>query len=133
MADTFVDFIARERDRLHAERDTIVNQQQELETKIIAINNELAAIAAYEAHKTGKATTPARGRMATTRRGSKREALLALLRHHPVTGLSRGEILGQLGLKTDKSGSMSVSNALTALLKTNQVVREGGRYKTISM
>jgi len=133
MADTFVDFIARERDRLHAERDTIFNQQQELEMKLVAINNELAAIAAYEAHKTGKATTPARGRVATTRRGSKREALLALLRHHPVTGLSRGEILEQMGLRTDKSGSMSVSNALTALVKAGQVVRQDGKYKTVSM
>jgi hypothetical protein len=132
MADTFANFIARERDRLHAERDTLFNQQQELETKIVAINNELAAIAAYEAHKTGNATTPARGRVATTRPGSKREALLTLLRHHPVNGLSRGEILEQMGLK-DKSGAMSVSNALTALTKANQVVRQDGKYKTVHM
>ena len=42
--------------------------------------------------------------------------------------LSRGEILERMGLKGDKSGEMSVSNALTALAKGNQVRREGGRY-----
>jgi hypothetical protein len=31
------------------------------------------------------------------------------------SGLTRGEILDRMGLKGDKSGEMSVSNALTAL------------------
>jgi hypothetical protein len=43
-------------------------------------------------------------------------------------GLSRGEILDKLGLKGNKQGEMSVSNALTALTKTNQVVRKDGKY-----
>jgi hypothetical protein len=43
--------------------------------------------------------------------------------------LSRGEILEQMGLKGDKSGEMSVSNALTALTKSNQVLRDGGKYR----
>ena len=34
-----------------------------------------------------------------------------------------------MGLKGDKSGEMSVSNALTALTKSNQVHREGGKYR----
>jgi len=34
-----------------------------------------------------------------------------------------------MGLKGDKSGAMSVSNALTALTKANQVQREGGKYR----
>jgi hypothetical protein len=33
-----------------------------------------------------------------------------------------------MGLKGDKAGEMSVSNALTALAKGNQVRREGGKY-----
>ncbi len=45
-------------------------------------------------------------------------------------GLSWGEILEQMGLKGgDKAGEMSVSNALTALTKSNQVRREGGKYR----
>jgi len=34
-----------------------------------------------------------------------------------------------MGLKGDKSGEMSVSNALTALTKNNQVQRDGGKYR----
>ena len=45
-----------------------------------------------------------------------------------ATGLSRGEILERMGLKGDKSGEMSVSNALTALTKSNQVARREGKY-----
>ena len=44
------------------------------------------------------------------------------------SGLARGEILERMGLKGDKSGEMSVSNALTALTKANQVTRRDGLY-----
>ena len=44
-------------------------------------------------------------------------------------GMSRGEILERMGLKGDKSGEMSVSNALTALTKNNQLLREDGKYR----
>jgi hypothetical protein len=44
------------------------------------------------------------------------------------SGLTRGEILERMGLNGDKSGEMSVSNALTALTKANQVTRRDGRY-----
>jgi hypothetical protein len=37
-----------------------------------------------------------------------------------------------MGLKGDKSSEMSVSNALTALAKSNQVRREGGKYHAAS-
>ena len=66
-------------------------------------------------------------RQPRARRGSRREALLELLRQSD--GLSRGEILERMGLKGDKSGAMSVSNALTALTKSNQVHREGRKYR----
>jgi len=42
-------------------------------------------------------------------------------------GLTRGEILEKMGLKGNKSGEMSVSNALTALTKSNQVQRNEER------
>jgi hypothetical protein len=60
-------------------------------------------------------------------RGSRREAIIAVIRE-ATAGLSRGEILEKMGLKGDKAGEMSVSNALTALGKTNQIRREGGKY-----
>ncbi len=129
---TFADFITRERERLHAEREQIFNQQHELQGKLTDINRELAAIDAYEAAKSGK--TPAAARQARgvrarpqARRGSKREALMQVIKDNP-TGLTRGEILDRMGLKGDKSGEMSVSNALTAMTKAKQVTRRDGRY-----
>ena len=133
MADeTFAAFIERDRDRLNNERETIFNQQHELELKLAAVNRELAAIDAYEAAKSGKAPSAARQVRASRapsrgRRGSQRDALMQTIRQNP-DGLTRGEILEKMGLKGDKSGEMSVSNALTALSKTNQVRRDGGKY-----
>ena len=124
----FAEYIAREWDRLRAEREQIFNQQEELTRRLDAINREFAAIEAYNTAKTGKAARQApAGRQPRARRGSRREALLELIRQSD--GLSRGEILERMGLKDDKSGAMSVSNALTALTKSNQVHREGGKYR----
>jgi hypothetical protein len=79
------------------------------------------------AAKTGK---PSGGRRMQTqqrgRRGSRREELLSLIRDG--NGLSRGEILERMGLRGDKASEISVSNALTALAKRNQVRREGRKY-----
>jgi len=61
------------------------------------------------------------------RRDSRREKLLKLIRGE--TGLSRGEILERMGIKRDKSGEMSVSNALTTLVEKNQVRLKGGKYR----
>jgi len=127
---TFATFIASERERLNKEREAIFNQQHGLEGKLAAINNEMRAIDAYEAAKTGKAAPPrraaARRGQPRARSGSKREQLLEVIR--AGGGLSRGEILDKMGLKGDKAGEMSVSNALTALTKSNQVARRDGRY-----
>jgi hypothetical protein len=128
----FADVMRQERQRLDEERQAIFNQQRELENKLGAIDREMAAIEAYESTKSGKQTAGARqargsGR-ARARRGSKREQLLQLIRQHP-DGLARKDILEKMGLKGDKSGEMSVSNALTALTKTNQVSRHEGKYR----
>ena len=127
--ETFSSFIERERERLRRERETIFNHQHELEQKLAAINNEMRAIDAYEAAKSGKAVSArATGtrRAPRARSGSRREQLLQVIRDG--NGLSRGEILEKMGLKGDKSGEMSVSNALTALTKANQVARRDGKY-----
>jgi hypothetical protein len=124
----FPEYISRERDRLRAEREQIFNQQKELQRKLDAVNREFAAIEVYETAKTGKAARQAPAdRQPRARRGSRREALLEIIRQSD--GLSRGEILERMGLKGDKSSEMSVSNALTALTKSNQVHREGGKYR----
>ena len=124
----FAEYIARERDRLRAEREQVFSRQAELQRNLDAINREFAAIEAYETAKTGKNARQApAGRHPRAHRGSRREALLELIRQSD--GLSRGEILERMGLKGDKSGAMSVSNALTALTKSNQLRREGGKYR----
>jgi hypothetical protein len=125
----FSGFMTRERERLQAEREQIFNQQEELQRKLDAISREFAAIEAYESAKTGKAArggSGSGGRQRRGRRGSRRESLIQLIREG--NGMNRGEILERMGLKGDKSGEMSVSNALTALTKRNQVRREGGKY-----
>ncbi len=131
--ETFEAFVARERERLGREREAIFTEQQALEHKLAAINREFAAIDAYEAAKAGRApASPPRAggsrRAAGARRGSRREQLIALIRQHPE-GLARKDILERMGLKGNKSGEMSVSNALTALTKGGQVVRADGRYR----
>ena len=127
----FADFIAKDRARLQAEREAIFNQQHELEQKLASINNEMRAIDAYEAAKSGKA--PARAgttrRTGGGRRGSKREGILQAIKS-AAEGLTRGELLQMLDVRGDKLGEMSVSNALTALTKANQVARREGKYYT---
>src|SRR5918911_1139445 len=89
----FAEYVARERDRLHAEREQIFTQQEELQRELDAINREFAAIDAYETAKTGKAArqqAPA-ARQPRARRGSRREDFLELIRQG--NGLLRGEIL----------------------------------------
>ena len=133
MAEQFGDFIQQERERLDRERQDVLRQYEELDRRLAEIDRELEAIEAYEAAKTGKTSTTSRrqGRSGRGRpqapRGSRREALLQLIRENP-NGLRRGEILERMGLKGDKASEMSVSNALTALTKTNQVSRHEGRY-----
>jgi hypothetical protein len=125
--DKFSDYTARERERLSREREGISSQKRELDNRLAAIDREFQALDAYQAAKTGK---PSGGRRAQTqrpaRRGSRREELLNLIRDG--NGLSRGDILERMGLKGDKASEMSVSNALTALAKQNQVRREGRKY-----
>ena len=140
----FADVMQREREHLNHERDEILNQQKELESKLTEINRELAAIDAYEAAKPGKAVTPTRPPRSPRKiaalikqssaeplprpqAGSRREALLKVIGEEP-NGLRRGEIFDRMGLKGNKSTEKSVSNTLTALTKNNQVSRREGKY-----
>jgi hypothetical protein len=129
MAQTLHDVITKDKERLNSERAAIRTQQRDLEKKLVEIDREYAAIDAYEAAKSGKASARKTGarRASTGRKGSKRDAIIAVLQSNP-DGLSRGELLEKMGLKGNKSGEMSVSNALTALSKGNQVARKDGKY-----
>jgi hypothetical protein len=134
--DRFADYMARERARIHEDREAIINRQAQLEAELNTLNREMAAIDAYEAAKAGKLpTAPARVSrgvraqgVRAARSGSKREQLVQLVSNNPQ-GLSRGELLELIGVKGDRSGEMSVSNALTALIKANTLDRnEAKKY-----
>lgn len=119
-------FITKQREALLQQREAIFNQQQELQRQLNELNEMLSKFDAFE----GKAAPPRRQtrarRSSGTRRGSKRDDLLRVIREG--NGLTRGEILDKMGLKGDKSGEMSVSNALTALTKSQHVTRRDGKY-----
>ncbi|HEX3862127.1 MAG TPA: hypothetical protein VHY35_10590 [Stellaceae bacterium] len=127
MSDTFQDFIGRERGRLQHDRDQLMLQRSGLDEKIAEIDREFSAIGAYEAAKAGRTSAPvSSGTARRARRGSRREEIVAVIRDS--NGLSRGELLEKMGLKNNKQGEMSVSNALTALTKAGTVQRADGKY-----
>jgi len=110
------------------QREAIFNQQQDLQRQLDDVNVMLSKFDVFEGKQAGgrKQTRSVKGRGASGRRGSKRDELLTVIRDGH--GLTRGEILEKMGLKGNKPGEMSVSNALTALTKSNQVRRDGRKY-----
>jgi hypothetical protein len=118
-------FITRQRETLLKEREVIFAEQQTLQDRLTAVNDAIAKFDVFEGKPA--AARASRGRAAPSRRGSKRDGILQVLKDNP-TGLSRGELLEKMGLKGNKSGEMSVSNALTALSKGKQVARKDGKY-----
>jgi hypothetical protein len=116
-------FIAKQRETLLNQRQEILNQQRSLQADLDELDAMLAKFDVFEGKPTQQ-TQPRR--RATTRRGSRRDELLKLIRQSH--GLTRGEILEKMGLKGNKSGEMSVSNALTALTKGKHVTRRDRKY-----
>ena len=117
-------FITKQREALLQQREGIFNQQADLQRQLDEVNGMLRKFDAFEGKAAPARQAGARGTRA--RRGSKREQLLQVIREG--NGLTRGAILEKMGLKGNKSGEMSVSNALTALTKGNQVARREGKY-----
>ena len=138
---TFTAFIKKERARLDKARKEALASKSAVDKEIASIERELTALDAYREAKgtTGKRAPGKRGpakqsiakgaRRATGRRGEKRQAVLDLIHKNP-DGLSRGEILAQLGAKGNKSAEQSVSNALSALKKSDKVNSRQGKYVT---
>jgi hypothetical protein len=119
-------FITRQRELLLQQRQELLNQQQVLQQQLDEVDEMLRKFDAFE----GKSARPRQQtrtrRTSGARRGSKRDELLKTIREG--NGLTRGEILEKMGLKGNKAGEMSVSNALTALTKANQVTRRDRKY-----
>src|SRR3954447_24833288 len=91
----FAEYIARERDRLRAEREQIFSQQEELQRRLDAVKREYAAIEANETAKPARAPRrePPR-RQPRLHRDSRRQELVDLIRQND--GLSRGDILERM-------------------------------------
>src|SRR5437879_9354475 len=120
-------FITKQREALLAQRETIFTLQADLQKQLDEVNGMLAKFDVFEGKRATPMTTRSR-RASGSRQGSKRDELLKVIREGH--GLTRGEILEKMGLKGNKTGEMSVSNALTALTKGNQVARRDGKYVT---
>jgi hypothetical protein len=116
-------FIAKQRESLLTQRQEIVNQQQALQAQLDEVDEMLAKFDAFGGKATRQTGTR---RRSGSRRGSRRDELLKIITGSK--GLTRGEILEQMGLKGNKAGEMSVSNALTALTKSKQVARKDRKY-----
>jgi hypothetical protein len=136
---TFANFIKKERARLDKARKDALASKAAVDNELASLEQELTALDAYRQAKDGPASrTPAKrapakrsgangARRATGRRGEKRQAVLDLIKQNPV-GLSRGEILAQMGVKGNRSAEQSVSNALSALKKSEKVNSREGKY-----
>jgi|ERR1044072_8337102 hypothetical protein len=120
----FPTYIESERQRLRDRRQTLEAYMAEHQSQLAEIDREFAAIDAYEKAKTGKSTNTAVTK--SVRGGGRREAVYNVIGKRG--GASRGDILEALGVKGDKSGEMAVSNALTAMKKAGQVVKDGGLW-----
>src|SRR5204863_1786997 len=116
-------FIAKQREALLNERQEMVNRQRALQAQLDELDGMLAKFDVFEGKAAQQAPTR---RNRSGQRGSRREELLRII--NQSHGLSRGEILDKMGLKGNKSGEMSVSNALTALTKSKQVTRRDRKY-----
>jgi hypothetical protein len=123
---TFEAMMVAERKRLTGLLDDVAAKVTSLNTEAAGYKRELAAVNAYDAAKNGK---PPSARSGGSRgpRGSKQDTLVALLASHP-DGLTRGEIIDALGVKGDKRGEGSVSNALTTMKKAGKLAAKDGRY-----
>lgn len=122
-------FIARQREALLNQRQELLNQQGALQEQLDQLDEMLTKFDVFEgkyANRRGARKPVTRRGPSGGRRGSRREELLQVIREGH--GLTRGEILDRLGLKGNKAGEMSVSNALTALTKNNQLRRDGRKY-----
>src|SRR4051794_30447116 len=130
MPDTFEAMIQKERERLTKLREDAQARLEEINEEIAAIDREFEAIEAYERVKAGKAQKaggPEQSGRQRARKGARQQELLDLIKRNP-DGLTRREILDELGFKGDKKAEASASNALNGMKKRGQLRSEGRRY-----
>lgn len=124
MATNFADMMKTERDRLTGALDDVQARMDKLNEEAAGYKRELAAIDAYERTKTGKTTAPTTSTRAA--RGSRSDTLLAMI--GGTDGMTRSQILEEIGAKGNKSLEGSISNALATMKKKGQLNLKDGTY-----
>lgn len=108
---------AKKRELLEAAKAEALEQAEEAITTLNALG--------FPYKLTGGPKTP-RGQ----RRTGIREEVMKAIEAHP-DGVTRADLLEQFGAKGDKKAEQSISNALSALKKSDQISGEDGLYKVI--
>jgi hypothetical protein len=114
----FQTFINQERDRLTKKRSELEAQVADLQTAIGGIDRELHAITVYEQARTGKAN----GKATKPARGSRRDAVLAIIKDHK--GIEPKGIIEKLG----GAPSGAIHNLLGTLKKEGKITATDGKY-----
>ncbi len=118
---TFEAVVEAERERLKSKRSEITDKIKALEKELVGIDREAEAVNAYYAAKTGKRVSSGQRAL----RGSRRKDILEFVKNG---GMGRADILEALGVKGDKSGEQSVSNALSSMKKSGALAVDDGKY-----
>ena len=126
MSETFTTMIDKERERLTKALEDLRAKQDELQTQRATLETELDALDTYESARSGK-TRKSRKTASRMPRGSRQQSVLAVIAKSKK-GMTRGDILQAMGLKGNKGGERSVSNALTALKQAKRVTAKDRKY-----
>src|ERR1700730_6162076 len=124
MSETFATMIDKERERLRKALEDLRAKQEELQAQRATIETELEALDNYEAARSGKTRKSKAASRAA--RGSRQQSVLEFVSKYKK-GIARGDILQAMGIKGNKRGEQSVSNALSALKKAKKVTSKDGK------
>jgi hypothetical protein len=125
MPENFATLVDKERERLRKALEDLRAKQDELQAQRATIETELDALETYEAARSGKIR---RSKVASRApRSSRQQSVLELIAKFKK-GMGRGDIIQAMGLKGNKAGEQSVSNALTVLKKAKKVTAKEGNY-----
>ena len=118
---------------LERQKQDLLNAEKKKQLE--AINRSIAALAEIgvfyrlvEEDKPTKAapTKPAQPKKRSRRKGIRSDVLAHIA--NAKNGMNRAQLIIALGLKGDKQGEVSVSNALAALKRAGQITSKEGTY-----
>jgi hypothetical protein len=123
MAD-FSSMIGRERERLAAVRAEVLSRRAAVDQELAVIDREMKALDAYENAKNGPQKRAAGTR---TRDGSRKPAIMAIIKQHP-DGISPVDVIAKLGAKGDTKAEAAIRAALFQMKKKTEVGNKNGLY-----